>query len=92
MFNLKTKFAALKEKVKNKDFIKTWLRRRSYKRAVQSAEKLRSMYGKKYLVLFWKGQFRAIPKQTLKAMWQCGHFQKGINLAAIEKMAVYSTN
>lgn len=89
---LKSRYKTLKAKIQNKDFIKTIIRRRSYKKAVKSAEHLRQMYGCKYLVLFWKGQFRPMRKQQLKAMWQSGQFKKGINMNHIEKMAVYSTH
>ena len=90
--NITARYNAIKATLQNKDFIKTIIRRRSYKKAVKSAEHLRVMYGCKYLVLFWKGEFRPMRKQQLKAMHQSGQFKKGLNMRHIEKMAVYSTH
>jgi hypothetical protein len=92
MKTLLVRIKDLKEKFSNQYFIKTLLRRRSYKKAVKSAEHLKRMYGKKYVVIFWKKEFKAVPKQMLKQMWHNGAFKKGLNFRGIEKLTVYSTN
>lgn len=70
-----------------KDLIRGW----RYKRAVKKANELSKLLGIKYLVLYWGGRFKVVPKQNIKQMIKDHHFRKGTKMADIERRALYVT-
>lgn len=71
-----------------KDLIFAW----RYKRAVKKADKLAKIFGMKYLVLYWDGSFKVVPKQNIRKLVAQRRFQKGIKAADIERKALYVTH
>lgn len=74
-----------------KKFLQKWARRRSFKQAVATADKLRAKDFKKYFVIFLNGEFRVYSKQALKYMHKQGVFKRGINYRQVEKLVYYTT-
>ncbi len=72
-----------------KTLIKKWANFRSYRKAVKDANNLRSKTFKKYLVIFYKGEFIAVSKQRIKQLYNEGSLK--CNVREFEKRAVYTT-
>jgi hypothetical protein len=72
-------------------FIKRLIFSWRYKHAVKQANKFSKLFGMKYMVLFWNGEFKVVPKKNLRALVHAHRFRKGVTLADIEKRAVYVT-
>lgn len=71
-----------------KDFIWGW----QVRRAIHKANKLASLFGMKYMVIYFNGGLKVVPKKTIRQLVAKHRFRKGVTVAHIERRAVYVTH
>jgi len=70
--------------------LQLWARKKTYRKAVKTANKEHAETGRKVFVVLFKGEFVALTKKKLKQLRASGQMSNDA-VKQIEKFAVYST-